>query len=242
METQFPPKFDRTASLKRRFFNSLLDDIVFQLVMFFILNPLLRSFYADPAKTNFGVSLLFSFLVNFFFYFGFETIFQRTPGKMITRTRVTMEDGSKPGAGTIALRTLIRFVPYDAISIYTGQEKRKVNTLWHDRWTGTRVVIQVDPAKEPANSEVPQFPPSYAPSSKNEARRSRMILGIVALGFITFTTGSALLFTLINAIRLQVKWSGDFGDYILPILIFVVVSSLGIFGIITLARNLKKYK
>jgi len=242
METQYPPKFDRKASMTRRFFNFLLDEIVYQLIMFILFIPLLRSFFTDPTKISFGISYLFSFLIFFLFYFGFEAIFQRTPGKMITGTRVIMEDGSKPGPVAIALRTLIRFVPFDTISIYTGVEKSKTNTLWHDRWTGTRVVSQVNPAKEPAISEVPQFPPSYAPSSKNEARRSSMILGIVALGFITFTTGSALLFTLINALLFQVKWSGNFSEDILPTLIFIVVTGFSIFGIVILARNLKKYK
>jgi uncharacterized RDD family membrane protein YckC len=74
----------------------------------------------------------------FLYYFLFETFLQKTPAKFITRTKVVSLDGSNLTAGTIALRTLVRFVPFEVISaIGTPKGER---TWWHDRWVKTRVV------------------------------------------------------------------------------------------------------
>jgi uncharacterized RDD family membrane protein YckC len=69
------------------------------------------------------------------YYLFFEGIFNSTPGKMITRTRVVTIQGGKPSFGQIFGRTLSRFVPFEAFSFLGAGA-----TGWHDRWTGTRVV------------------------------------------------------------------------------------------------------
>jgi len=71
----------------------------------------------------------------FLYYFIFEAIWQRTPGKFVTGTKVITCDGAKPKAGTIALRTLIRFVPFQALS-FLGHKVYG----WHDSWSGTYVI------------------------------------------------------------------------------------------------------
>jgi uncharacterized RDD family membrane protein YckC len=80
------------------------------------------------------INWLFDILLIFLYYFLFETGFQRTPAKFITRTKVVMQDGSKPSNRSIALRTLVRLVPFLVFSMSSDR------TCWHDRWTGTRVV------------------------------------------------------------------------------------------------------
>jgi uncharacterized RDD family membrane protein YckC len=242
MESQFPPSYGQKASMNRRFFNFVLDEIVFQVVMFFLVNPFIGSFFTDPVKIDLWINLLFSFLIFFLFYFGFEAIFQRTPGKMITGTKVIMEDGSKPNPGTIALRTLIRFVPFEVISIYSGQDQSKANTLWHDRWTGTRVVRKVDPAKDLANSEVLQVPPVYEPSSKSTAKRLSMKMDIVALGVITFTIGGTLLLTSFQSLLFDGQLGQRIWGVFFTLGIGFLITGLSIFGIVILARNLKKHK
>ncbi|AWH84696.1 RDD family protein [Flavobacterium album] len=67
------------------------------------------------------------------YYLLMEMTTQRTIGKLITGTKVVMEDGSKPPAGTIALRTLCRLIPFDAFS-FLGDRG------WHDSITHTYVV------------------------------------------------------------------------------------------------------
>ncbi len=81
-----------------------------------------------------GGNFLFNILILFLYYFLCEARFQRTPVKFITRTKVVMKDGSKPSEGSIALRTLIRFVPFIIFSMSS------YGTWWHDQWTNTRVV------------------------------------------------------------------------------------------------------
>jgi hypothetical protein len=81
-----------------------------------------------------GGTWLFNILLLFLYYFLFEARFQRTPAKFVTRTKVVMKDGSKPSEGSIALRTLIRFVPFIIFSMSS------YGTWWHDQWTDTRVV------------------------------------------------------------------------------------------------------
>lgn len=69
------------------------------------------------------------------YYVFFETVFQATPGKLITRTRVVDMDGNKPTFSRILGRTLSRFVPFEPFSFFSSTEEG-----WHDRWSGTRVV------------------------------------------------------------------------------------------------------
>lgn len=66
----------------------------------------------------------------------FEGIWQRTPGKWITGTKVVMLDGSKPPFTRILGRTLCRLIPFDALSYLFGT--RPVG--WHDRLSHTLVV------------------------------------------------------------------------------------------------------
>jgi len=79
----------------------------------------------------YGLFILFVLSLPFLFlyYFVFEAVFQRTPAKLITNTKVVMLDGSKPSGGTIAKRTLIRIhVPFAPFF------------FWHGRWSKTEVV------------------------------------------------------------------------------------------------------
>lgn len=71
----------------------------------------------------------------FVYYMVFETAFGWTPGKLVTGTRVVRCDGSKPSAGDVARRTLIRLVPLSALSFLFSEPSG-----WHDVWTDTRVV------------------------------------------------------------------------------------------------------
>ncbi len=71
----------------------------------------------------------------FLYYFIFELIWQRTPGKFLTGTKVIDFNGRKPDIITIFQRTLIRFVPFEPFS-FLGKKAYG----WHDNWSGTYVI------------------------------------------------------------------------------------------------------
>lgn len=69
----------------------------------------------------------------FAYFFILEGAFGLTIGKLLVNTRVVRADGSALDWNSAALRSLSRLVPFEPLSLRQG-------TLWHDRWTGTRVV------------------------------------------------------------------------------------------------------
>ena len=72
------------------------------------------------------------------YYWLFECIWGRTLGKFTTGTKVVNVDSTQPAPWwRVALRMLVRFVPFEPFSYFiTGQR----GVMWHDRWTGTRVI------------------------------------------------------------------------------------------------------
>jgi hypothetical protein len=105
-----------------RLANDILDGIFF-IVLLSIIMFLLK---LPPIL---GVFLLF------IYYFVFESLWQRTPAKFITGTKVVNADGSKPSIAKIAKRTAIRFIPFEGLS-YLGDKA----CGWHDRWSQTFVI------------------------------------------------------------------------------------------------------
>ncbi len=123
------------ASSGRRFINFIGDIMICLSVVFLPIFLLFKTtLFFQYLQTSDALAILFLNVMLFFYYFVFETAFQRTPAKFLTGTKVVMQDGSKPYAGTIAKRSLSRFVPFEPLS-------RSEGTWWHDRWTKTRVVI-----------------------------------------------------------------------------------------------------
>jgi uncharacterized RDD family membrane protein YckC len=83
--------------------------------------------------------LLFSLSVQLIYYFLWEFLTNRTPGKFICQTRVMGLDGEDPSALAILGRTFVRLVPLEFVS-FLGP----LPGGWHDRWTNTCVVRRVD--------------------------------------------------------------------------------------------------
>ena len=139
-KTELPENTLNIASTWARFFNFLIDMGLYYLVSYLVLIPLAYAVCNDSQPASFWLSLLLGYSYLFLYYLVLETLFQKTLGKLITGTKVIMLDGSKPDVRTVALRSLIRLIPWEAISIYTGKEPDKKGTWWHDRWTSTRVI------------------------------------------------------------------------------------------------------
>ncbi len=92
--------------------------------------------------------LLFSLGVQVAYYFLWEVLTHRTPGKLICQTRVMGQDGADPTVGQVLLRTLTRLVPLEPIS-FLGP----LPGGWHDRWSGTYVVMRTDNLAASADDE-----------------------------------------------------------------------------------------
>lgn len=130
---------DMLAPKSKRFGNFVVD-LIFRYVLFFILgiigaiiNP--EAFLEWSQSLNRLEEMAYSIMVLVVYFIVTESLFQRTLGKLITGTKVVMADGSKPGFGTIVLRTLCRLIPFEAFS-FIGE-----NTYgWHDSLSKTYVV------------------------------------------------------------------------------------------------------
>ena len=121
------------ANRGRRFATLLID-----YVGIFVSSALVGAVYAllfGAADLDNGVlSRLIGFAVLFGYYVFFEGIWGRTPGKWLTGTRVESELGGPPTFKQVLLRTVVRFVPFEAVSFLTH------GNGWHDRWSKTCVV------------------------------------------------------------------------------------------------------
>jgi uncharacterized RDD family membrane protein YckC len=115
------------ASGGARFANLLIDQLVLNAVAYAIA-------YALTASGVKEVAAFFQLLIVVGYYVLFEALFQRTPGKFITGTKVIAYGGGKPSFGQIVGRSFARLVPFEWFSFLGGSGG------WHDTWTRTRVV------------------------------------------------------------------------------------------------------
>lgn len=119
-----------TASTGKRFLNNLIDGIVIQC---FAVPVQLGMSMADDNLS----SLVITLGGQFAYYTLLESLNNgKTLGKMATGTRVVSDYGYKAEGGAIALRTLCRFVPFNAISIFFNDN----SIMWHDKWSATIVI------------------------------------------------------------------------------------------------------
>ncbi|RPJ77464.1 MAG: RDD family protein [Alphaproteobacteria bacterium] len=130
------------ASQGKRFANYILDLIFYLIfcvvigfilgIIFAIFSPSLLNIFNDDNKI---LNYLIGFIAIFIYYSTFEALTGKTLAKFITRTKVINESGSKPNYKEILLRTLCRFIPFEAFS-FLGDD----NSGWHDQLSKTRVI------------------------------------------------------------------------------------------------------
>ncbi len=134
--------FMKTASQGKRFANYILDIIFFYVfsvvigvfigVIAAIVDPDSLSFLDNDSKL---MNYFIGFLLMMFYYSLFEGLTGRSLAKYITKTKVVNNHGEKPSFDVILLRTVCRFIPFEAFS-FLGSE----NSGWHDSLSKTRVV------------------------------------------------------------------------------------------------------
>lgn len=120
----------------KRFFNYLIDYVVMIVISIFLLTVaglLLDEKTIEPIYTI--PDFIFGTIMLILYYLPFELLTARTPGKLITGTKVVNEQGLKPSAGQMIGRTFARIVPFEPFS-FLGHFGRG----WHDTWTNTYVI------------------------------------------------------------------------------------------------------
>ena len=138
------------ASRGQRFLNAVIDSLFIYIL---VLSAGTTIVLVAEATNNFEVSgwvenmsavevMGYGLLIMFLYYFLTEVYFSRTLAKLITRTVVVRSDGSKPTIKMIFIRTLSRFIIFEALS-YLGEISRG----WHDSLSGTYVVRKKKLAK-----------------------------------------------------------------------------------------------
>lgn len=140
---EFKVTDDMLASSGSRFANSLIDIFIFYILIAFLAAVfyLVLEFMVTDAIFDWinaipsGFSTLLTYSVYFLYFMILETLVGKTIGKLITKTSVVLENGEKPTKSAVAIRTISRFVPFDAFT-YLGTPSRG----WHDRWSKTYVV------------------------------------------------------------------------------------------------------
>ena len=133
------------VSQGKRFINYLVDRVLMTTGSFCVgimLGLLVGATDPERRVVDDGMLEALGFIVGLLFvycYFVFfEAVFQRSPGKFLTGTKVVNESGGKPTFGQILGRSLCRFIPFEAFSFLFGDSSRVVG--WHDKFSGTLVV------------------------------------------------------------------------------------------------------
>ena len=133
------------ASQKKRFINFIVDSLCL-----FIIQVIIGVLYAftcvaldieiyEFEQQSVLVEKLSDYAIGAFFgtiyYSLFEAVTGKSVGKYITKTKVVDQKGEKPEFGTILIRSLCRYIPFDALS-FLGSDA----SGWHDSISKTKVI------------------------------------------------------------------------------------------------------
>ncbi|WP_417603407.1 RDD family protein [Owenweeksia hongkongensis] len=119
----------------RRFGHFFIDMIIYSLLMIPV--EVVFNILVDYQPSTVGAAIFMSYFPSYIFYalyyFTFEYFTQSTPGKLLTKCIVINEFGQKPTINELIVRSLVRLVPFEALSCLNERG-------WHDRWSNTWVV------------------------------------------------------------------------------------------------------
>lgn len=132
----------KIASHGKRIINYVID-VFFEFLVFCVLAFIFSyvlivsggpKISAEKKKFRF-IAYLMLFMGTFLYCFVMESLWGKTVGKMVTHTKVVDENGNAPSMGRIFIRTLSRFIPFEAFSFLRAEP-----VGWHDSISKTRVV------------------------------------------------------------------------------------------------------
>lgn len=179
-----PPAYVVASGLKR-FLNHLIDFIFILIIL--IVSDIIIYVIGVPDSLYFFINVII--MVDY--YVMFEAFLGKTIAKFITGTRVILENGGRPGFGTIVIRTLCRFIPFEALSFLTEHP-----VGWHDSISNTRVIDNdalavnanitgadqaLDQTRPEQNSYAYQGGNAATPAQTSGAALASLICGLVGL-------------------------------------------------------------
>jgi uncharacterized RDD family membrane protein YckC len=134
---------DLLATQVQRFLNFAIDLLFIYIIILSIGTTVIL---IAEAANNFTVSNWVESLsmaeitfygagIAFFYYYITEMYFSRTIAKLLTHTIVISADGTRPTKKSFFIRTMCRFIPFEAFSFF-GLAPRG----WHDAFSNTYVV------------------------------------------------------------------------------------------------------
>lgn len=122
------------AGAGKRLMNYLIDTSIIYMLWHL---ALMGTFYFfNKVEQSLEIVYLVLFSIYLPYYILLEALKGKTVGKMITGSQVVDEDGYKASFGRIVLRTICRFIPFEAFSFLFGDP-----VGWHDLLSKTRVVV-----------------------------------------------------------------------------------------------------
>jgi uncharacterized RDD family membrane protein YckC len=126
------------ASKQKRFLNFIIDGVIKLVIVRLAITVLNISEIAKEINSlDLTGRYLFWSVISLVYYGMTEVFLARSPAKYFTKTIVVMEDGSKPDIITILARTILRILPFEALTFLRGR------TLGlHDKNSKTYVVIK----------------------------------------------------------------------------------------------------
>jgi len=165
-------EFYGVASKSTRLAHLILDNI-FSYFIFLAIGTLMMF----TLKENIAAVIMvpFTFLYFFLYYLVPEFYWQKTIGKLITKTKVVREDGNRPTFGQILIRTLARLIPFEVFSfLFTP-------IGWHDSLSKTIVV--------PKNYEINDIKKIRINFKVTENKTNPAITVIIVILFCLFIIG-----------------------------------------------------
>jgi uncharacterized RDD family membrane protein YckC len=119
------------ATILRRLSNFIIDRITAHLLgLVFIVT----AYFVSEAF--FGILYAVGIIVFLGYHLICESLFQKTLGKVITKTKVVDREGNKPTFLRILGRSLARYIPFEPLSYLIGKHPMG----WHDSLSKTLVV------------------------------------------------------------------------------------------------------
>jgi len=120
---------NNAVNIGLRFLNFLIDSVIGLFITFILTFPLNAN---ELLQKLFGYFIMFGIFI--LYYVFLETKYQKTFGKMLTKTKVVKFNNEKPTQSDILRRTIFRLVPFDQISfIFTKNG-------FHDMLSKTKVI------------------------------------------------------------------------------------------------------
>lgn len=122
----------KKVGIGTRVLNCVIDTILITILAF--IGYKITKFYTIYYRTYYFPYYYWFFAVWFGYYFLLEATFRRTPGKLLTMTKVSNRTGGRASVGQIFIRSLVRLTLIDAFFLPFLD-----NTL-HDYISKTEVV------------------------------------------------------------------------------------------------------